>query len=271
MQWTDVITKKAEDESQRIREEMTQAFHEDFDLWLNDWMSGMDIYFVDSNWRDQLKSVDFPKGSLEKQLEFKGIVEDAFFKASENIIYGASHKEAGLKKAVKQVPVTVYEFQELEPKAKERAKQDWYDLEDYPMLSDDLTEFVKEKLTQNQVIANDGPDLQYSLSYSQGDGLMFTGQFQYKDINIKVSHFGHYSHSNSASFDFTNDGGDDIEGDDAYTATIEEFKSLYKTICKEAKKAGYEEIDYRMDDNEFAEHCEANGYNFYENGKMANL
>ena len=175
------------------------------------------------------------------------------------------------KQAVKQVPVSVYEFKELEPKAKERAKKDWYDNEDYPMLSEDLTEFVKGQLEANQIIANDGPKVMYSLSYSQGDGLMFTGQFQYKDINVKVKHSGHYYHSNSADFYFTNDDGEDIEGNETYQATIEEFKSIYKTICKDAEKAGYAETDYRMTDEEFQEHCEANDYNFYENGKMANL
>ena len=177
-------------------------------------------------------------------------------------------RKANSKTAVKQVPVSVYEFSELSKEAKEKAIKDWYELEDYPFLSEDLTELLKIKLQENGIEEIDGLKLYYSLSYSQGDGAMFIGRFKYKDIEVKISsNSNHYSHSKTANFQYFDENGEDIDENE----TTKEFESLYHNICKEIEKEGYEIIDYRMTDEEFAEHCESNGYNFYENGKMANL
>jgi len=170
------------------------------------------------------------------------------------------------KQAAKQVPITVYEFKELNPKAKEYAKKLWYEDEDYPFLSDDLTEFIKTEL-ENAGIQYDKLKVLYDLGYSQGSGLCFEGNFVYKNTRIIVKQSGHYYHSNSVSFDFEDENYESIDENE----TTNEFKGIYKDICRKAEKAGYKEIEYRMTDEEFDELCDANGYNFYESGKMANL
>lgn len=171
------------------------------------------------------------------------------------------------KVAAKQVPVTVYEFKELSPEAKKKALDNWYENEDYPFLSEDLTEYTKTLLSDNGITNNNGDLKVYaSLSHSQGDGACFVGNFEYKDITVSIKHSGNYYHSNSVSFYFQDENGDMDDNE-----TTQEFKSLYKNICHEIETDGYGIVDYRMTDDEMQENCEANDYNFYENGKMANL
>ena len=55
-----------------------------------------------------------------------------------------------------------------------------------------------------------------------------------------------------------------------FQSILVEIQDYYVNLCKQLEKYGYSIIDYRMNFNEFSEHCQANEYNFLECGKMVN-
>ena len=156
----------------------------------------------------------------------------------------------------------VYEFKELSREAKDKAIEEWYEHEDYPFLEENLNELLIEKLKEHEATITD-PKVFYSLSYSQGDGAMFEGYVLWRGNGFSVRQAGHYYHYNSKTIE--------CDDDNLPDNGIETFnEQVYKPVCHALTKAGYAEIEYRMNDDEFQEHCEANDYQFLENGKMFN-
>jgi hypothetical protein len=166
-----------------------------------------------------------------------------------------------------KVEYEVYDFKELSREAKDKAIEIWYEAENYPFLEEELTESCKALLKENKIKYFDDLKLGYSLSYSQGDGLHFVGNFEWKQYNIRIIHNYRYAFSSSAEISLINTEGEEItEGKD-----YEEFNSIYLNICKKLEKEGYATLEYRMNDKEFQEHCKVNKYNFFKDGRMANL
>jgi len=176
------------------------------------------------------------------------------------------------------VKYQIYKFKELNREAKDLAIANWYAKEDYPFFNEDLKESCRCLLDQYKIKYNDDLSLGYSLSYSQGDGLNFQGTFKWKNTDIKISHTWRYPFAEASYITMYDKNGDEIisksariEQIDDYNKFINKFIKIYLHICNELEKEGYEELAYRMDDKEFAEHCETNGYNFFKDGRMANL
>lgn len=166
----------------------------------------------------------------------------------------------------------VFTFDELSQEAKDKARQDFNDNMDYPFLEDDLREYIHEELETADykvigIATSENPSIRpyYSLSYSQGDGLMFEATLEDKEGNIyTIKHSGHYYHERSTSITGTNQEGDEID-----TTYFEE--NVYIPICQRIAKRGYEVIEWQESEEQFAETCEANEYTFLENGKMFNF
>jgi len=163
--------------------------------------------------------------------------------------------------------VTTYKFSELSPEAKEKAKKSYYEsvqygCEQYEFLQENLTEILKADLKEAGIEYED-LEVLYSLSYSQGDGLCFTGKFKDNDFSVVITHRGRYYHSNSVDFQFYDEAGEEIEDN-------EEFKKWYKDECKKLEKEGYAEVEYIMDDKEFSELSDDNGWEFTEDGTIFN-
>lgn len=154
----------------------------------------------------------------------------------------------------------VYSFDELSEEAKEKAIEKWYENEDYPWMEEDLTESCKALLEENGCTFED-INLSYSLSYGQGDGLCFTGYISKNGNTLRLTHNYRYYFASSVEMNYTDSEGEDIE-------EVKELKDIYFNICKELEKEGYGILEYRMDFSEFSEHCEANNYEFTEDGKM---
>ncbi|MCP4648763.1 MAG: hypothetical protein GY853_01605 [PVC group bacterium] len=154
--------------------------------------------------------------------------------------------------------IIIYEFSELSRESQEKAIEKWYELEDYPFLPEDLTEYCKYLLDENNITFDD-LKVYYSLSYRQGDGACFIGQFQWKKNDITIKHIGRYSHRNSVNIFFD-------EGTDEDTEI--EFKSIFDDICYKIEKDGYSTLDYRMSIDEFNEHSIMNNYEYLENGDL---
>jgi hypothetical protein len=70
---------------------------------------------------------------------------------------------------------------------------------------------------------------------------------------------------------FIKDDSDDeeLELEDSDEAT-QELRDIYFDICSKLEKLGYGILEYRMDNEEFLELCEANEYTFLPDGTMKN-
>jgi hypothetical protein len=156
----------------------------------------------------------------------------------------------------------IYKFEELSDEAKERAIAKWYEDEDYPFLQDDLTESLKSLLSDNGCEYANIKTF-YSLSYSQGDGLCFTGSITKDGKTLKLTHNGRYYYATSVTMDYYDEEmGDEIDA-------VEELKTIYFNLCYKLEKEGYAILEYRMDNDEFADNCDANNYEFDEYGNIA--
>jgi len=158
---------------------------------------------------------------------------------------------------------TVYKFNELSVEAKEKAIEKWYEQEDFFGLTDDLEESCKDLLTANKVKLKEGLKIYYSLSYCQGDGLCFIGHFEYRNRDVKITHKGRYCYADSVTIDIT-----DNDDNEAAKGVYDDFKAIYRDICKELEQNGYAAIEYRMNNEDFLEHCEANNYMFTADGEI---
>lgn len=164
---------------------------------------------------------------------------------------------------MKTKTINLYEYKELSDKAKQKAREDYNSDNDYPFLQDDLLEYIHEELTDKGYTHTELKPL-YSLSYCQGDGVMFEGTVTDKDGNTyTIKHFGMYYHEQSTDITGTNKEGEEIE--------IKDFEeNVYIPICKTARDKGYEEIEYTQSEENFRETCEANEYTFTVDGIMEN-
>ena len=167
----------------------------------------------------------------------------------------------------------VYKFSELSEEAKEKAINKWYEGEDYPFLEIDLTESCKALLEENNIKYDDTLKLYYSLGYCQGDGLCFIGDFVYRGKQFKISHSSRYYHEYSTDIEVYDNKLDEWECLDdkmnkEYKGIRGKFIEKYLKICRELEKEGYGIIEYRMDNEEFNELCEANGCMFTEDGTI---
>ena len=166
---------------------------------------------------------------------------------------------------MKTVTYKVYNFNELSDKAKQNAIDKWYESEDFPMLSEDLTESCGALLKDKKITYAD-LKLYFSLSSCQGDGLCFVGEFQWNKYYIKITHNYRYYFAKSTEIMLMDEEGEECCDKKA----IDRFTKIYLDICGKLKKEGYGVLDYRMDFDEFQELCESNEYTFTDDGVMDN-
>lgn len=105
-------------------------------------------------------------------------------------------------------------------------------------LTDDLMEILKQELEDNKIKEQSGLKHFFSLSYCQGDGYMFEGNFKWKNYFVSIKHSGHYYHSYCSEIYV-----ETISGNEAKDSVQEEFKELYHSICSKMEKKGYEIIE----------------------------
>lgn len=177
---------------------------------------------------------------------------------------------------MKTKTIELYSLDELSEEAKEVAFRNFIETNDHYFLSDVLNEKLHELLEENDIIDIYGKypsnpkhkaKVYYSLSYCQGDGAMFEGDFNWKKYQVIVKHSGHYYHSNSKIIEITY--GDDI-ANEATEKVYAEFEEIYQEICNELKRAGYDFIEYEDSMENFEQACEANEWTFLSSGKMEN-
>lgn len=202
----------------------------------------------------------------------------------------------------------VFQYNELSDEAKEVAKRWWLDGQD----SYGFTEDVKEDLYN--LFGENNLDVQYQLSYCQGDGFNISGEIDAKDIfkcleehragtqlagfedyltdkekkailhyasevgKIKLPANNRYGYSLADYIDIADKWEYELEYYSGYKninkEAIEKFETIvrgiFKTLCKGYEKWGYEYF-YEIDDVTMDELCEANGYEFLEDGTVFNM
>ena len=158
----------------------------------------------------------------------------------------------------------LYSFEELGQEAKDKAREAFNADNDYPFLTESLTVQLHDKLVKLELTEETELKIYYSLSCSQGDGLMFEGTLSDKKGNkYTIEHSGYYYHEQSTSIT-----GKDKNGEDIDTEQFEQ--NTYIPLCRELADIGYKEIEYQDSEEYFAESCEANEYTFLEDGTMFN-
>lgn len=165
---------------------------------------------------------------------------------------------------------TVYSFDELSSEAKEKALQQQREyvnesINDY--LPDTLADYLPELLKKHGMKCDD-PKIWYSLNYSQGDGAMFEGIVYWKSWQIDVRQHGMYYHYNAKQFWNIESVKTGREPRD-YDKTERAFNDEYVAVCQELEKYGYDEIENQLADENLIEDINANGYEFYADGRIA--
>ncbi len=170
----------------------------------------------------------------------------------------------------------VYKFEELSKEAQKKAIDDNRGINeiDSDLMSESLESWLDEELDKVKGLGeHHDVKLQYSLGYSQGDGVSFTGTFFYKQVQFRISHSGNYYHKHSTDFqilmykdkydgDFT-----DSEYEKA-TKIVEEFKqNYYFPICDKIEKIGYDQIEYDQSDEAVKETLIENEFEFFADGR----
>lgn len=186
---------------------------------------------------------------------------------------------------MKTITYNVYSFDELSKEAQEKAREKWAQNNDYYFLSDYLNEKLHELLIENNIkdlnntskAGTKTTQVFYSLSYSQGDGCMFEGDFvfTYKGSKyiVNVKHSGHYYHYNSKNFTIYDEEGEELDSMEEckeISEVEEAFNIVYKKICKDLEQIGYNFIEYEDSMEAFQQSCEANDYTFTKDGIMDN-
>jgi len=189
--------------------------------------------------------------------------------------------------------IELYKFEELSEKAKDkfRYSQDLYILE----------EFIRDYL--GEYLGLDYSGLEYSLSYSQGDGACFridsldTAKLLELDTHNEFKAFrkfeldlflpligdgiffnrvnSHYSHERSYNINidfwyieraFNRELSERLK--DRLELFIDALRSWYIDLQIKVRDYGYKEIEYLQSDECIVELCECNGYEFTEDGKL---
>ncbi len=177
---------------------------------------------------------------------------------------------------MRTVEINIFKFDELSEKVKDKVINRFRENNSMPFLKEDLEEELNHLLKENNIEKISNNDLYYSLSYSQGDGVCFTGQFKFKKYIVTITHKGHYYNHNSAIFEYEYYEPNDKEGNelkmsvDEYKIINNKFSSIYKDICKKTEKAGYGMIETKNSEDHIKEEINSNEFEFFDNGDIYN-
>lgn len=194
------------------------------------------------------------------------------------------------------VEVKVLKFEELSDKAKKVAidKQRTRE-QNNSNFTDDFTEFCVEKAIE---AGFEEPKFQYSLSWSQGDGLSFGAKRYNKLVDLFKEVLGAgkdktaqlladnmtqvFSGNKGNHYCYASKGDVDIYLEN-YTSSINvkntnridevvanvlaKLENVYMELCKKLEKDGYADLEYRNSDEYQKESIEANEYEFTEDGE----
>lgn len=202
------------------------------------------------------------------------------------------------------VEYKIYKYNELNEKAKEKAKQWYLEGQEAYIFTDDC------KMDLDNLFGKNDLDVQYSLSYCQGDGFNIYGKISAKEIfNCLEKHNGgtqfekfedmltdkekkailcyanecgkieipmnrRYCYSLADYIDIADDWESCLvyaDYRDINVNALKKFeklvKGMFRTLCKTYEEWGYNYF-YEITDEDMEELCESNGYEFMEDGTI---
>lgn len=182
--------------------------------------------------------------------------------------------------------INLYEYNELEEKAKERAKKEFLDTR--CELDRDIFLEVSMDIIENYFPITDGLDVQYDLSYCQGSGVNIYGNFDLQNVegfewlksevdSFELAQNRRYCYSLKSQTE--TETVEEIISEFEYASGHEiadlqvmEIRKMVETVfekLKEAEKAieeyGYK-FFYEVSDEEMQEDSEANGVLYLDDG-----
>ncbi len=173
---------------------------------------------------------------------------------------------------MRYIEIPVYKFEELKVDIKEKVINQFRENNDMPFLKESLMERLNEILKENNIEVLSGLELYYSLTCSQGDGVCFIGNFEYKGLYFYIRHVGRYYHYNSININHELNYEILDEGkitDEEIDKLVREFRDAYKAICNKLEKVGYENIEWENKEETIRDTIEANEYEFFANGDIS--
>jgi hypothetical protein len=186
---------------------------------------------------------------------------------------------------MRKIEMDVFKFEELSPKAKQKAIEKYGDWDYCDVLTDIFQEALKAK-------GYDYCKVEWSLGCCQGDGVAFYGSVDVRtwwkksgrtlfdkaqkkklyeewgkntDLNISIkrnSYGHHYSHYNTMYVE--------VEWDNEELVKLLEEEVLrdIQYISKDLERKGYKDIEYYTSEECFQETAEANEYEFFADGTL---
>jgi hypothetical protein len=191
---------------------------------------------------------------------------------------------------MRTIRTKIYTFDELSDEAKQVAIEDLRNSKEIHLdwFIDDAKEQIDEAGFYDDV------ELQYSLSYCQGDGLSFScnrieervllsffaeilGEGKEKTAKVimdncsfvNTGNDGHYCYASKRDIDYTFESykNDYKNINQVVAKVLEKIENLYVDLCKDLENQGYKEIEYQYSDECIIEDIQANDYEFLKSGK----
>ena len=192
---------------------------------------------------------------------------------------------------MRTIRTKVYQFNELNDEAKQVAIEN-YRNNNHEVEFDAFRESCIEQAidTGFEYIS-----LQYSLGYSQGDGLSFgaknctiieklilevlgTGKEKTANLLSENIYFslhannGHYTYASKSDIDFYFDFPTTLQNTDNLDKlaekVLDKLQTIYMDLCKKLEKQGYSEIEYQNSDEYISENLISNEYEFTKEGNI---
>lgn len=182
--------------------------------------------------------------------------------------------------------INLYEYNELDEKAKERAKQNF--LEVRCEFDNDIFTEIAMEIVGNYFQFTDGLEVQYSLSSCQGDGVNIYGKFNLQNVEgmewlkSEVDSFElaeNYRYCYSLKSQTENQTVDEIitefeyaSGHEITNQQVMEIRKMIETVFEKLEKVEKEIEDYRykffyeVSDEEMKEDADAKGALYLEDG-----
>lgn len=173
----------------------------------------------------------------------------------------------------------VYTFAELTDEVKQAVIDKYYENLEYPFLGQDIEDRLPE-IDIKGVFSNF--ELEYSLGYSQGDGLSFSADFDFEKflttydnmqdfkkralaqqyiVSIKGNK-GRYSYAQKDCVDYEENMSKRyvlsnlLNLDTLFESVLEDIQTYYMQVCGDAEQYGYDILEYRMNFTEFEDFTE---------------
>lgn len=171
---------------------------------------------------------------------------------------------------MKTEQLTLYTIDELSADVQERVIEKYRENNEYDFLEEDLRERLDIKLENSEIKTISGLSLRYSLGCCQGDGLSFTGVFEYKDFTFRITEnysYGSYCHKYSININIDYEEVGDL-ADDVARVTEKKFREIILNICDELEKEGYAYIEEEDNEENVKQHFRDIANYFLESGEI---